>query len=286
MSTTQRICIFISLFLTIEPLLIATTDDGGTPPLTAYNVLQAYDFPVGILPMGVTHYEINKANAKFNPYFNSSCSFSIEGSYQLRYKLKINGYISKDKLTSLSGLNIGEVKRNGDKREFFVGILSTKFGINNFYESPRCGCGFNWKSIEKNRQKRGPPALDSSPQTTLFQPSPASTSSSSPTDLPQTTSNLENENFNSFNFFEEEFQVELALAINVSDQGRKEGDPETAQINAAKQISLGGSPSQSLSEFLSLRYWAITSKGGYYLEAPVSGSRKPAEDGPIGDSCC
>ncbi|CAI9755710.1 unnamed protein product [Fraxinus pennsylvanica] len=103
-----------------------------------------------------------------------------------------------------------------------------------------------------------PPALDSSPQTTPFQPSPASTSSSSPTDLPQTTSNLENENFDNFNFFEEEFQVELALAISVSDQGRKDGDPEAAQINAAKQISLGCSPSQSLSEFLSLRYWSYS----------------------------
>ncbi|KAL2544986.1 Serine/threonine-protein kinase CTR1 [Forsythia ovata] len=103
-----------------------------------------------------------------------------------------------------------------------------------------------------------PPALDSSPLTTPFQPSPASTSSSSPTDLPQTTSDLENQNFNDFNFFEEEFQVELALAISVSDQGRNDGDPETAQINAAKQISLGCSPSQSLSEFLSLRYWSCS----------------------------
>ncbi|CAI9775153.1 unnamed protein product [Fraxinus pennsylvanica] len=79
---------------------------------------------------------------------------------------------------------------------------------------------------------------------------------SSPTDLPQTTLNSENENFYSFNFFDKEFQVELALAISVSDQGRKESDPETTQINAAKQISLRGSPSQSLSEFLSQRYWS------------------------------
>ncbi|CAI9761470.1 unnamed protein product [Fraxinus pennsylvanica] len=164
MSTTQRICIFISLFLATAPPLIATADDGGNTPLTAYDVLQAYDFPVGILPVGVTHYEINRANGKFSAYFNSSCSFSIEGSYQLRYKSKISGYISKDKLTSLSGvsvkvlflwLNIDEVKRNGDKLEFSVGILSAEFGINNFYESPQCGCGFNCKSIEENRQRGG-----------------------------------------------------------------------------------------------------------------------------------
>ncbi|XP_058069264.1 serine/threonine-protein kinase EDR1 [Magnolia sinica] len=56
-----------------------------------------------------------------------------------------------------------------------------------------------------------------------------------------------------FNFFEEEFQVQLALAISVSDPDSRE-DPESAQINAAKRISLGCTPSPNV-EFLSLRYW-------------------------------
>lgn len=58
-----------------------------------------------------------------------------------------------------------------------------------------------------------------------------------------------------FSFLEEEFQVQLALAISASDPDSRE-DPETsAQITAAKQISLGCSPSQLLVDFLSLRYW-------------------------------
>lgn len=62
-----------------------------------------------------------------------------------------------------------------------------------------------------------------------------------------------------FNFFEEEFQVQLALAISASDPDGRE-DPESVQINAAKQLSLGCSPSsvvadESHFEFLSLRYW-------------------------------
>lgn len=164
MSTIQRICIFLSLFLATPPPFLATADGGRTTPLTAYDILQSYDFPVGILPEGVTHYEINRATGKFSAYFDGSCSFSLEGSYQLKYKSKISGYISKDKLTKLSGvsvkvlflwLNIDEVKRNGDKLDFSVGILSAEFGINNFYESPRCGCGFNCKSISENRQRGG-----------------------------------------------------------------------------------------------------------------------------------
>lgn len=57
-----------------------------------------------------------------------------------------------------------------------------------------------------------------------------------------------------FNYFEEEFQMQLALAMSVSDPDSKD-DLETAQIKAVKQISLGCAPSQSAVEFLSLRYW-------------------------------
>lgn len=61
-----------------------------------------------------------------------------------------------------------------------------------------------------------------------------------------------------YNFLEEEFQVQLALAISASDPDARE-DPESVQIKAAKQMSLGCSPSvadrETLVEFLSLRYW-------------------------------
>lgn len=102
-----------------------------------------------------------------------------------------------------------------------------------------------------------PPALNPSPRAT---PSQTLTSTSPPSDLPETTISSENESPNgSINFFEEEFQMQLALAISVSDQGQNCVDPETAQINAAKQISLGCSPSQNLAELLSLRYWVKSS---------------------------
>ncbi|XP_031478957.1 probable serine/threonine-protein kinase SIS8 isoform X2 [Nymphaea colorata] len=59
-----------------------------------------------------------------------------------------------------------------------------------------------------------------------------------------------------FNLLEEEYQVQLALAISASDPNTTE-DPEAIQIKAVKRISLGCSPSPAttLVEFLSLRYW-------------------------------
>ncbi|KAA3490488.1 serine/threonine-protein kinase EDR1-like [Gossypium australe] len=51
-----------------------------------------------------------------------------------------------------------------------------------------------------------------------------------------------------FSLLEEEFQMQLALAISASD-------PETVQIDAAKKISLAGTDTNSFVEFLSIRYW-------------------------------
>ncbi|GER32108.1 kinase family protein [Striga asiatica] len=106
---------------------------------------------------------------------------------------------------------------------------------------------------------RPPSALDPSPGTGSPPPQPmAAASSPSTTDLPQAVVSTESGDSSGSNFiyFEEEFQMQLALAISVSDPGQTLVDPETAQINVAKQISLGCSPSQSLSEFMSLRYWS------------------------------
>ncbi|KAL3655705.1 hypothetical protein CASFOL_000101 [Castilleja foliolosa] len=103
-----------------------------------------------------------------------------------------------------------------------------------------------------------PASLDPSPQTATSQPStPSSSSPNQSADFPQPTTSAENESPNSnFNFLEEEFQMQLAMAISASDPGQTRIDSETAQIDAVKQISLGRSPSQSLAEFLSLRYWS------------------------------
>ncbi|KAG8389504.1 hypothetical protein BUALT_Bualt02G0236300 [Buddleja alternifolia] len=129
---------------------------------TAYDLLQSYDFPVGILPKGITHYDLDPSTGKFNAYLNGSCSFSLEGSYQLKYKSRISGYIYKDRMTNLSGvsvkvlflwLNIVEVTRNGEKLEFSVGIASADFGIDNFFISPQCGCGLNCNSLDQDWKK-------------------------------------------------------------------------------------------------------------------------------------
>ncbi|XP_057782281.1 uncharacterized protein LOC131000411 [Salvia miltiorrhiza] len=138
-------------------LILVVVLTGAVAVPTAYEVIQGYGFPIGILPKGVTHYDLDESSGKFNAYMNGSCSFSLEGSYQLKYSSVISGYIYKDKLTNLSGvkvkvlfvwLNIVEVRRNADKLEFSVGIASADFGIENFFICPQCGCGLDCNGLD------------------------------------------------------------------------------------------------------------------------------------------
>ncbi|KAH1073970.1 hypothetical protein J1N35_026298 [Gossypium stocksii] len=135
------------LFLFVQSPLAVT---GDAP--SAYDVLQGYNFPIGLLPKGVIKYDLDESTGRFHAYLNDTCSFSLEGSYQLKYKSTISGIISNNRLKDLSGisvkvffvwLNIVEVIRDDDELEFSVGIASASFPIDNFYECPQCGCGLD-----------------------------------------------------------------------------------------------------------------------------------------------
>ncbi|CAL5425751.1 unnamed protein product [Camellia sinensis] len=90
----------------------------------------------------------------------------------------------------------------------------------------------------------------SPPQTVEVTPPSSSSSASLELALMRIRAVESAENSVDFNFFEEEFQVQLALAISVSDPDSRE-DPETVQIKDAKQISSGCVPSETLTKSLS-----------------------------------
>ena len=149
MSLAVKLSVF---FLLLPYVTLSTTNGVGNDTESAYELLQDFNFPMGLLPKGATGYELDSSTGNFRAFFSGSCSFSLEGSYELRYKSTISGQISENKLTSLTGvsvkilflwLNIVEVTRSGDDLEFSVGIASASFPIENFYECPQCGCGLN-----------------------------------------------------------------------------------------------------------------------------------------------
>ncbi|KAH7676597.1 At5g01610-like protein [Dioscorea alata] len=139
-------------------LLVCFSSSAVSSPLTvlskpsAYDVLQSYGFPVGLLPKGATGYDLDSSSGEFSAYLDGDCSFSIKNSYQLRYQSTISGTISTNRLYNLKGvsvkilffwINIIEVVHRDGALEFSVGIASADFTEDNFFESPQCGCGFD-----------------------------------------------------------------------------------------------------------------------------------------------
>ncbi|KAG4122633.1 hypothetical protein ERO13_D11G278900v2 [Gossypium hirsutum] len=153
---------FLFLFLLVSQSFVPETIALENNKPTAYEVLKDFGFPIGILPKGVVGYDFDHSSGKFSAFLNGSCSFTIEGSYRLKYKNTIKGYLSKGKIASLEGVsvklffmwvNIVEVSRRGDDLEFSVGIAGAGFPVDNFEECPQCGCGVNCNDI--NQQKVG-----------------------------------------------------------------------------------------------------------------------------------
>lgn len=148
------LAILLFMIFTAVPLARCCGGGGIEDTPTAYEVLQQYDFPIGILPKGVLGYTLDSVTGKFSVHLNGSCSFSIQ-SYDLKYKSTITGVIAKRKLADLSGievkilflwLSITEVTRDDDELEFSVGIASADFPSDNFGQCPTCGCGFDCDS--------------------------------------------------------------------------------------------------------------------------------------------
>jgi hypothetical protein len=159
LTTVLTVFLFLSAVATSSPATI--TDDANS----VYEALEDFNFPIGLIPKGSLGYELDQNSGKFRAFLNGSCSFSLEGSYQLSYKSTISGYISKNRLTSLTGvsvkvlflwLNIVEVVRNGDDLELSVGIASASFPIDNFFECPQCGCGLDCVNGQVRKFKSNP----------------------------------------------------------------------------------------------------------------------------------
>ncbi|PWA89597.1 hypothetical protein CTI12_AA111000 [Artemisia annua] len=115
---------------------------------TAYEVLQKYDFLVGLLPKSVTSYILNNATGEFLVTLSDKCSFSTDG-YDLQFKPTISGVISLDKVNNIKGVSVkllffwmDIVAGTRDEDELdSVGMFSAGFDVEAFEQSPQCGCG-------------------------------------------------------------------------------------------------------------------------------------------------
>ena len=140
------------LFLLTAAAAAATVSAAAAGNLTAYEMLERYMFPRGILPQGVRRYVLHP-DGSFEVFFQGGgCEFRVGGRYLLRYERRIAGTARAGSIRGLRGvsvkvlflwLGIDEVDRAGDQLSFRVGPLAASFPLRKFAQSPRCRCGFD-----------------------------------------------------------------------------------------------------------------------------------------------
>uniref|UniRef100_A0ACD5XI63 Uncharacterized protein n=2 Tax=Avena sativa TaxID=4498 RepID=A0ACD5XI63_AVESA len=130
------------LVLLLFSAVAGATD--ATP--TAYEMLERYDFPRGILPEGVKGYELGP-DGDFQVYFPRECQFLLAKQWLVKYDKRIAGTATADKLAALQGIYVkvlflwvpvSEVDRAGDRLSFYIGPVSTSFPLSSFADSPHC----------------------------------------------------------------------------------------------------------------------------------------------------
>ncbi|CAM0144668.1 unnamed protein product [Urochloa decumbens] len=145
----------VHLLLFLAAAAAAAATGNSTTP-TAYEMLERYKLPRGILPQGVERYVLRPDDGSFEVFFSGAggCEFSVGegGRYLLHYERRIAGTARAGSITALQGvsvkvffvwLGITEVDHTGDQLSFRVGPLAASFPLRKFAESPRCHCGFD-----------------------------------------------------------------------------------------------------------------------------------------------
>ncbi|XP_024521746.1 uncharacterized protein LOC112343083 [Selaginella moellendorffii] len=118
----------------------------SSDPPTAYEELESFGFPPGLLPHTVVNYTLN-SNGRFSLALNRTCSAMLQGTYLVTYNSQISGTVSPRYIKSLRGVSvraffidwsISGIRVNHQDLVFEVGFASAKFPISNFDEAPEC----------------------------------------------------------------------------------------------------------------------------------------------------
>ena len=134
------------LLLLLGAVAVAASSASAEDTPTAYEMLERYDFPRGILPEGVEGYELDP-DGGFQVYFPRECEFLLAKQWLVKYDTRIAGAASAGKLAALQGIYVkvlflwipvAEVDRAGDRLSFYIGPVSTSFPLSDFASSPHC----------------------------------------------------------------------------------------------------------------------------------------------------
>lgn len=123
---------------------------GADEEPSAYEMLERFGFPKGILPVGVTGYTLRRSDGAFQVFMDRDCEFEVDGGYKLTYQRTISGRVEGGSIRDLRGVSVKiffvnwgidqVLMADADHLMFYVGPLSQAFSADNFEESPQCRC--------------------------------------------------------------------------------------------------------------------------------------------------
>jgi hypothetical protein len=122
---------------------------GDAEEPSAYEMLERFGFPRGILPEGVTGYTLRRSDGAFQVFMDGGdCEFEVDGGYRLTYQRTISGTVSGGSIRDLRGVSVKiffvnwgidqVLMADAAHLVFHVGPLSQAFPADNFEESPQC----------------------------------------------------------------------------------------------------------------------------------------------------
>ncbi|KAI5002211.1 hypothetical protein ZWY2020_026861 [Hordeum vulgare] len=135
----------VAILLTATAATLSRTVAPTATP-TAYEMLERYGFPPGILPKGVRDYEL-RPDGSFEVHFPDECKFRVDGKYDIHYNSRVAGNVHNETINGLEGIkvkvfiawiNIREVRRAGDELSLHAGAISKSFPVDVFSSSPKC----------------------------------------------------------------------------------------------------------------------------------------------------
>ncbi|KAL6877192.1 hypothetical protein ACP4OV_012863 [Aristida adscensionis] len=139
----------LSTRLATSPGLGGGDDDDVPAAPSAYEMLEGFGFPRGILPEDVTGYTYRPSDGAFEVYFDGDCEFEVD-AYRLTYRRTITGNVEGGSIRNLGGVSVRMflfnwgisrvVMADAGHLMFYVGPLSQAFPADNFEESPECRC--------------------------------------------------------------------------------------------------------------------------------------------------
>jgi hypothetical protein len=137
---------FLLLIVTLS--WFCTFVKGGSNSTTIYDELRAKGLPEGLLPKGITRYEINSSSGEFQVWMEEPCNAKFEN--EVHYDPNIKGTLGYGQIGELSGMTAQELflwfpvkgirvdLPSSGLIHFDVGVADKQFSLSLFEDPPDC----------------------------------------------------------------------------------------------------------------------------------------------------